>query len=106
VLSIDPSGQNAAVCSEARRCAAKNDVQCLNPLGLHAGRYPDLESVGCNPLANIDPRSPLFFQECAAVGEALIKLEGDAQIHFPQSARGLVTGLVMWEVLKAWCGEE
>ena len=36
-----------------------------------------------------------------AIGEALIKLEKDAQRHFPESARGLVTGLVMWEVLKA-----
>jgi type IV secretion system protein VirD4 len=105
VVSIDPSGQNAAVCAEARRQAG-NDVQCLNPFGLHVGQYSDLISVGCNPLANIDPRSRTFYQECAAVGEALIKLEGDSQVHFPQSARGLVTGLVMWEVLKAWCGED
>ena len=100
VLSIDPSGQNAAVCAEARRRAG-HDVQCLNPFGLHVARYDDLQSVGCNPMAGIHWRSPLFYQECAAIGEALIRLEGDSQIHFPQSARGLVTGLVMWEVLKA-----
>lgn len=105
VLSVDPSGQNACVCAEARRLAG-NDVLCLNPLGLHVERYPDLASAGCNPLANIDPRSPLFLQQCQAIGEALIKLENDAQIHFPQSARGLVTGLVMWEVLKAALGED
>ena len=105
VLSIDPSGQNAAVCAEARRMAG-NDVVPINPLGLHVARYPDLESVGFNPLANIDPRSRLFYQQCAAVGEALIKLENDAQVHFPQSARGLITGLVMWEVLKAAAGED
>jgi type IV secretion system protein VirD4 len=101
VLSIDPSGQNAAVCAEARRRAG-NDVLCLNPYGLHVARYPDLESVGFNPLAGFDVRSPVFFQDCQAIGEALIKLEGDTQPHFPQSARGLVTGLVMWEVLKAY----
>jgi type IV secretion system protein VirD4 len=100
VLSIDPSGQNAAVCAEARRRAG-NDVQCLNPFGLHVARYTDLQSVGCNPMSGIHWRSVLFYQECAAIGEALIKLENDAQVHFPQSARGLVTGLVMWEVLKA-----
>jgi type IV secretion system protein VirD4 len=105
VVSIDPSGQNAAVCAEARRKAG-NDVLCLNPFGLHVGMYPDLESVGCNPLASIDPLSPLFYQACAAIGEALIKLENDAQRHFPESARGLVTGLVMWEVLKAAAGQE
>ena len=101
VLSIDPSGQNAAVCAEARRRIG-NDVLCLNPYGLHVGRYGDLQSVGFNPLAGIDPRSRLFLQDCQAVGEALIKLDGNSQPHFPQSARGLVTGLIMWEVLKSF----
>jgi type IV secretion system protein VirD4 len=100
VLSIDPSGQNAAVCAEARRLAG-NDVLSLNPMGLHVARYPDLESVGCNPMSGIGWRSVFFYQDCAAISEALIKLENDSQVHFPQSARGLITGLVMWEVLKA-----
>jgi type IV secretory pathway TraG/TraD family ATPase VirD4 len=102
VLSIDPSGQNAAVCAEARRKIG-NDVLCLNPYGLHVGRYPDLQSIGFNPLAGIDPDNrTFFFQNCQAVGEALIKIESnDPQKHFPESARGLVTGVIMWEVLKA-----
>ena len=41
------------------------------------------------------------YQDCAAIGEALIKLENDAQRHFAESARGLLTGLVMLEVLEA-----
>jgi type IV secretion system protein VirD4 len=104
VLSIDPSGQNAAVCAEARRKAG-NDVLCLNPFGLHVDLYPDLESCGCNPLANIDPRSLLFFQHCQAVADALIKIEGKDP-HWTESARGLITGIIMWEVLKAAAGEE
>ncbi|MBV8092692.1 MAG: type IV secretory system conjugative DNA transfer family protein, partial [Acetobacteraceae bacterium] len=48
VLNIDPSGQNAAVCAEARRKMG-HDVICLNPHGLHVRRYPDLTSAGCNP---------------------------------------------------------
>jgi hypothetical protein len=78
-----------------RRCGNSRIRTAINPLGMHVERYPDLASVGCKPLANIDRRSRLFYQECAAIGECLIKLEGDSQIHFPQSARGLVTGLVM-----------
>src|SRR5271154_7154474 len=62
VLSVDPSGQNAAVCAEARRRMGQL-VQCLNPLGMHVRRYPDLQSVGCNPLAGISSRSRLFYQE-------------------------------------------
>ena len=55
VLSIDPSGQNAAVCADARRRMGQQ-VLCLNPFGLHVGRYPDLQSGGCNPLAGISTR--------------------------------------------------
>jgi type IV secretion system protein VirD4 len=100
VVSIDPSGQNAAVCAEARRRAG-NRVVPLNPLGLHVARYPDLASCGCNPVANIDPRDRLFFQHCQAVADALIKIDSKDP-HWTESARGLITGLVMWEVVKAW----
>jgi type IV secretion system protein VirD4 len=103
VVSIDPSGQNAAVTAEARRRAGHR-VLCLNPFGLHVERYPDLQSVGCNPLATIDPRSPLFFQHAQAVADALIKIESKDP-HWTESARGLVTGIIMWEVMKASCGK-
>lgn len=99
VLSIDPSGQNAAVCAEARRRMGQ-EVVCLNPFGMHTGIYPDLVSAGYNPLAGISSRSPVFFQDCAAIGEALIVVEGKDP-HWSASARGLITGLIMWEILKA-----
>src|SRR5690349_5728305 len=63
VVSIDPTGQNAAVCAQARRKAGSK-VLPGNPLGLHVKRYPDLKSVGCNPLVGgVDPNSPRFFEE-------------------------------------------
>jgi type IV secretion system protein VirD4 len=99
VLSIDPSGQNAAVCAEARRRMGQ-EVVCLNPYGMHIELYPDLKSAGYNPLAGISSRSRIFYQECAAIGEALIVIEGNDP-HWSQSARGLITGLIMWEILKA-----
>jgi type IV secretion system protein VirD4 len=99
VLSIDPSGQNAAVCAEARRRMGQ-EVVCLNPFGMHTGIYPDLKSAGYNPLAGISSRSPFFYQDCAAVGEALVIIEGKDP-HWSASARGLISGLIMWEILKA-----
>ena len=99
VLSIDPSGQNAAVCAEARRRMGQ-EVVCLNPFGMHTGIYPDLKSAGFNPLAGISSRSQIFYQDCAAIGEALIIIEGKDP-HWSASARGLITGLIMWEILKA-----
>jgi hypothetical protein len=43
---------------------------------------------------------PARKQECAAIGETLIKLEEKDQ-HWSASARGLISGLVMWEMVKA-----
>jgi type IV secretion system protein VirD4 len=99
VLSIDPSGQNAAVCADARRKMGQ-EVICLNPLGMHVEIYPDLKSVGFNPLAGISCRSKFFYEDCGAIGEALIMIEGKDP-HWSLSARGLMTGLIMWEILKA-----
>src|SRR4051794_38516409 len=50
VISVDPSGQNAAVCAEARRKMG-HTVLALNPKGLHVKKYLDLQSVGFNPMA-------------------------------------------------------
>ncbi|RUQ34799.1 MAG: type IV secretory system conjugative DNA transfer family protein [Candidatus Competibacteraceae bacterium] len=99
ILSIDPKGQNAAVTAAWRRRIS--DVRVLNPFGLHFGLYPDLESVGFNPLAALDPDSDRFFDRARALSEALIRVEGDSQPFFPQSAQGLLTGLMMWEVIQA-----
>ena len=100
IVSIDPTGQNACVTAEARRKAGSK-VLVLNPQGLHVARYPDLQSCGCNPMvAGVEPQSPRFFEEAAAIGEAMIAVEGDSQRHFPESARGLITGLIMWVRLR------
>jgi type IV secretory pathway TraG/TraD family ATPase VirD4 len=99
VLSIDPSGQNAAVTAEARRRIG-NEVLCLNPFGLHVRRYPDLASCGFNPLTGISTRSRKFLQHCQAIGEALVQQQSHDP-HWSDSARGLITGIIMWEVLKA-----
>lgn len=95
VLSIDPSGQNAAVCAEARR-RMRHATTMLNPFNLHVGLYPDMADVGCNPLLTLDPLSPNFFEDAMALGDASISVDGDTQRFFPESARGLMTWLMMF----------
>lgn len=96
VVSVDPSGQNAAVCAEARR-ERGSVVLPLNPMSLHVALYPDLESVGYNPCAALDPSDPArFFMESVALAEAMIPVEGESQRFFPESARGLITWLIMY----------
>jgi type IV secretion system protein VirD4 len=99
IVSIDPSGQNACVCAEARRRFG-HKVLCLNPFHLHVGTYPDLQDVGFNPLIALDPTSPHFFIDAASLADALIAVEGDGQKFFPESARGLLTWLIMFVRLR------
>jgi type IV secretory pathway TraG/TraD family ATPase VirD4 len=70
VISIDPSGQNAAVGNKARR---KAGIPCLalNPMQMHVEQYSDLASVGCNPLlAGIDIEGPRAFEETTVIVDA------------------------------------
>jgi type IV secretion system protein VirD4 len=97
-VQIDPKGANAAISAPWRRKVSK--VLILNPFGVLADLYPDLVSVGFNPLATLDPDSPTYFDDCAGLGEALIRIEGKDP-HWSQSAQGLVVAIIMWEVIEA-----
>lgn len=94
VLSVDPSGQNAAVCAAARRRMG-HETTMLNPFNLHVGLHPDLEDVGFNPLAALPkPEAPNFMLEVLALGDSSISSDNDSQPHFPNAARGLMSFLM------------
>ena len=70
----------------------------LNPFGLHIlQQYPISPGAGFNPLASSMRTAPTFYDDAKGLAEALITVEGDPQRHFPESARGLITGAIMWE---------
>lgn len=119
VIVIDPKGEAAAVTAWHRAVNLKHDVKILDPFGKlkeALGRSHDplhrkmlesgmAESAGFNPLAALDPGTPEnpnpnFYDDAAALGEALIKIEGSKESHWPESAQGLVVGLLMWEKLR------
>jgi type IV secretion system protein VirD4 len=89
LVVIDPKGELAAVTADYRRTLG--DVIMLNPFNVLG-----LGSAGFNPLASLDPKSPNFYDDAAALGEALIKLEGKDP-HWSESAQGLIVALIMWE---------
>lgn len=92
IVVIDPKGELAAVTAAYRRTIG--DVVMLNPFDVLG-----LGSAGFNPLATLDPDSPIFYDDAAALGEALIKIEGKDP-HWTESAQGLLVALIMWEKLK------
>jgi len=89
IIVIDPKGELTAITTNYRRTVS--EVEIINPFNVLG-----LASKGFNPLAGLDPKSPTFYDDAAALGEALIKIEGNDP-HWPESAQGLVVGLVMWE---------
>jgi type IV secretion system protein VirD4 len=92
IVVVDPKGELAAVTAAYRRTVS--DVVMLNPFDVLG-----LGSAGFNPLAGLDPQSPYFYDEAAALGEALIKLESKDP-HWTESAQGLIVALIMWEKLQ------
>lgn len=98
IVVMDPKGENAAISAPWRRKVS--DVLILNPFGVLTDIYPDLASVGFNPLASLDPASPRFYDNAAGIGEALIKIAGK-EPHWSESAQGLVVAFIMWEAMMA-----
>ena len=92
IIVVDPKGELAAVTADYRRTVS--DVVMLNPFDVLG-----LGSAGFNPLANLDPKSPYFYDDAAALGEALIRIEGKDP-HWSESAQGLIVALIMWEKLQ------
>jgi type IV secretion system protein VirD4 len=91
IVVIDPKGELAAVTAHYR--STVSDVVLLNPFNVLG-----LGSAGFNPLNALDPNSPNFYDDAAALGEALIKVESKDP-HWSESAQGLLVALIMWEKL-------
>ncbi len=92
IVVIDPKGELTAITADYRR--KLGDVVVLNPFDVLG-----LGSAGFNPLASLDPASQTFVDDAAGIGEALIRVDpGEKDPHWSESARGLLTALVMWEV--------
>jgi type IV secretion system protein VirD4 len=116
VVVIDPKGEAAAVTAWHRH-ELGHDVRVLDPFGElraaveHSPAHQKLiaagltQSVGFEPLDVLETGTaakpyPTFFDEAAKLADALIKIDlNDPQKHFPESAQGLVVGLLMWEKL-------
>ena len=92
IVVVDPKGELAAVTADYRRTVS--EVIMLNPFDVLG-----LGSAGFNPLAALDPQSPYFYDDAAALGEALIRMESKDP-HWSESAQGLMVALVMWEKLQ------
>ena len=100
ILVIDPKGELAAVTAPYRRTLGK--VVIINPFGVmtNLDGYEDLQSIGFNPLATLDPDLPSFNSDASLLADALIKVEGKDP-HWDASARAMLAALIMYATIEA-----
>lgn len=101
LVVVDPKGELAAVTAPYRRTVGR--VVVLNPFNVVRSEFEgfdDLESVGFNPLARIDPAAANFSTQAAMLADALITMN-DRDPHWPQSARAMVSMVLMHAVIEA-----
>lgn len=86
LVVVDPKGELAAVSAPFRRQVGR--VVILNPFGVLTDRqgFEDMESVGFNPLAALDPSARGFNVQASLLAEAMISVESK-QPHWDESAR-------------------
>jgi type IV secretion system protein VirD4 len=94
LLVIDPKGEMTAVTADYR--SRIGDVVVIDPFD-HLDRLGvrGLPRLGFNPLSYLNPQAPTFYDDAAAIGDALIKVEGNDP-HWPKSARALIVALLIW----------
>jgi len=97
-IVIDPKGQLAAV-TKAHRERPKDqgglgqEVIVLNPFNLLSEELGPTAQY--NPMAALDPGADSFGADCDSLAEAIVIRDGRGESHWPDSARQLVSGMIM-----------
>ena len=100
---IDPKGELAAHTAVFRASQPGHRVIVLDPFEVLQKNYPRLfarhrellKSHRCNPLAALDPQSPLFVDDAKALALALIRTDESREPYWPMAAQAMVKGLLM-----------
>lgn len=101
LVCLDPKGENATI-TAARRgqgdqwCTGLGqEVYVLDPFGV--ADVPDELRASLNPLALLDPTSPLIVDDAALLAEGLILSdEGGDGGHWTETARNLLRGIILY----------
>lgn len=88
---IDPKGQICAVTKKQREKLGR--VFVLNPFNILPEYLGPSDSY--NPMATLDPNADEFDTECATLADAIVVHEGSGEKHWSDSARLLITGVMM-----------
>jgi type IV secretion system protein VirD4 len=99
VVCLDPKGENATLTATRRGkgedgCKGMGqEVFVLDPFGVTS--VPDDLRAGLNPLALLDPHSPLVVNDAEMLAEGLVVSANAEDAHWDESARGFIKGLIL-----------
>lgn len=93
-VCIDPKGQIAAVVAHYLQSIGHR-VDILNPFKILPESFRGLTHAGFNPLLQLDPSAESFGADCDSFGEAIVYGETGDNSFFSDSARQLVSGVIM-----------
>lgn len=102
VLVIDPKGENARLTAERRGKGRDipsgglgQDVFVIDPFKVSG--VDENYLAGFNPLADLNPHSDDFIDECDAIADALVVQEGKGdKSYFYDAARLVLRGYIAW----------
>lgn len=91
---MDPKGENATVTADMRAGRPGHLVRVLDPLEVARLDDPGLRTT-FNPLDLIDASQDDAIDLAAAIGDALMVAGDDRDVHWTESARQIIEGLIL-----------
>lgn len=91
---LDPKGENASVTAAVRAKRPSHTVAVLDPCG--SADIPHELRATFNPLDLIDADDEEAVDLAAAIGDALMVGTSDKDVHWTESARQIVEGLILY----------
>lgn len=105
VICLDPKGENAVITAERRGkgnsfCKGlEQKIFVIDPFGITKG-LPDDMRASFNPLSLLRPDGDSVVEDAALIAEALVVSTDDKAAHPDESARNIITGIILHLITK------
>ncbi|MCL4678069.1 MAG: type IV secretory system conjugative DNA transfer family protein [Alphaproteobacteria bacterium] len=99
VVCIDPKGENASITASWRAEKLGQKVYVLDPF--RAAKVPQKLRLSLNPLEFLDLDHPELIEDVAAIADAIVVPSGGKDLHWDESARAFIKGLLLFILAQA-----
>ena len=99
VVCIDPKGENASITASWRAEKLGQKVYVLDPF--RAAKVTQKLRLSLNPLEFLDLGHPELIEDVAAIADAIVVPSGGKYLHWDESARAFIKGLLLFILAQA-----